>query len=266
MKLDFHKLVGTGNDFVFIKHDQVPEKTKAPPLARHLCDRKWGIGADGLVIIKTNTNTDPRFSWNFYNSDGSQAAMCGNALRCAALYFKEVYQVENFQLETFMGIVKGTYRSGNCEAQWEVKNETPFKKTLHLGTNQNIQGEFIDTGVPHFVVLDNGCLLDKSLCLLIQNAPDFAPHKTNVTLLTRDDRKGHQTKSFERGVKDFTLACGTGVIASALVLKKLFGQGEYVFQTPGGQLGVKLEGRTVTLTGSAQISFAGTMNLHQPDL
>ena len=82
-----------------------------------------------------------------------------------------------------------------------------------------------------------------------------------MTLLTRDDKRGHQTKSFERGVEDFTMACGTGVVASALVLKKLSGKKEYVLQTPGGSLKVKLKEKYATLIGPVQISFSGTLNL-----
>ncbi len=260
MKLDFHKLVGTGNDFIFIKHSQNLEKTKGSQLAKQLCDRKWGIGADGLAIFKVNKESRHYFSWNFYNSDGSCAKMCGNAARCAALYFKETCQLDSFQLETSMGVVKGKYKPENCEVQWKLKSETLLEKTIRLESGQNIQGEFIDTGVPHFVVLSNEYPLNKPQCFFIHKSSAFAPEKTNVTLLTRDDKKGHQTKSFERGVEDFTLACGTGVIASALVLKKLSGKKEYVLQTPGGRLKVKLRGKNVTLIGPVKISFSGTLN------
>ena len=261
MKLNFYKLVGTGNDFIFIKQSRSLEKIKYSQLAKQLCDRKWGIGADGLAIFKTNEKINHFFSWDFYNSNGSSAKMCGNAARCAALYFKEVYNLNSFQLETSMGVVKGRYGSENCEVQWTLKNQTPLKKTICLESGWNIQGEFIDTGVPHFVVLNNEYSLNKTQCLFIQNASDFAPHKTNVTLLTKDNKKGYQTKSFERGIEDFTLACGTGVIASALVLKKLSEKKEYILQTPGGRLKVKLKEKTVILTGPVQISFSGTLNL-----
>ena len=143
MKLDFYKLVGTGNDFIFIKHSKNLEKIKGSQLAKQLCDRKQGIGADGLAIFKANKENRHHFSWNFYNSDGSCAEMCGNAARCAALYFREIYRLDFFQLETSMGIVKGKYRSENCEVQWKLKNETPLEKTIRLESGQDIQGNLL---------------------------------------------------------------------------------------------------------------------------
>ena len=99
MKTDFHKLVGAGNDFIFIEHTKIPERIKKPPLVKHLCDRKWGVGADGVAFLKKKGETGHSFSWDFYNNDGSQAEMCGNAALCSVLYLKELRQVESFNLK-----------------------------------------------------------------------------------------------------------------------------------------------------------------------
>ena len=295
MKLDFHKLVATGNDFIFFEQNQVFPKENKSLWIQNLCDRKEGIGADGLVIIKPKSRKNRCFSWEFYNNDGSVAEMCGNAARCAAVYLKEIHQVENFELETSMGAITGKYTGPqDCEVCLPLKQEEPIEKTLFLKQTQTlapwkVKGHFIKVGVPHFVIPDDDHRLDASHCLSIQNAPDFLPHKINVTLLGKNPDGSHRMKSFERGVRDFTLACGTGAIASALVLRKLLfqaqplqkdstentdsqtdkdssyppRQSDFSLQTPGGLLKVTLKEEKAILKGSARICFSGTIRLQE---
>ena len=297
MGLNFHKLVGAGNDFIFIEQNRTTENiTNKTQLIKDLCDRKWGVGADGVVFLKKKESDENFFSWEFYNKDGQTAEMCGNAARCAVLYFKEFYNLSDCRIETSIGIVKGKYREGKLQVSWDLKNKNSLKKTVFLkqlpsqrlkekeppslsensnkktkevppfplsqrargkSFGKNIEGEFVDTGVPHFVILVQGDFPDKEQCLLIQNSEEFLPHKTNVTLLKKDDDRGYQTKTFERGVEDFTLSCGTGVIACAIVLKKLSGGNNFILKTPGGVLEASVEEQTVGLSGPGQISFSG---------
>ena len=291
MKLDFHKLVATGNDFIFFEQNQAFPKENRSLWIQNLCDRKEGVGADGLVIMKPKPSQDRCFSWEFYNNDGSVAEMCGNAARCAAVYLKQIHQVENFELETSMGAITGKYKGPqDCEICLPLKKEQPIGKTIFLKqalAPQKVQGHFIKVGVPHFVIPDDDHKLDASHCLSIQNAPDFAPHKINVTLLGKNPDGSYHMKSFERGVQDFTLACGTGAIASALVLRKLLFEDQplqehftentesktdkdlsyplpknnFSLQTPGGLLKVSLKEKTAILKGSARICFSGTIQL-----
>ena len=259
MKLGFHKLVGSGNDFIFIEQNRALKNiTNKTQLIKDLCDRKWGIGADGVVFLKKKESDKNLFSWNFYNKDGQSAEMCGNAARCAVLYFKELYNLSDCRIETSIGEVRGKYQKGKLQVSWKLKNNHSLKKIIfEKSSEKNIEGEFVNTGVPHFVIPVQGDFPDKNQCLLIQRAEEFNPHKTNVTLLKKDGDERHQTKTFERGIEDFTLSCGTGVIACAIVLKKLSGKNNFVLKTPGGVLEAFIEGQTVGFSGPGQISFSG---------
>lgn len=257
MTLQFQKLVGAGNDFIFLSSTQVTDKNSYPTLARTLCDRHWGIGADGLVVI--TAAKDGEFSWDFFNDDGSAAEMCGNAARCAFLYFKNNFGVTAGTLQTSAGLVTGSLHGAQgseiVDVSWNLASTELQTKTVALASGQKISGFFINTGVPHFVVSEP---LDEVQCLAVQDHLDFAPRKTNVTLLTP---KGHGffTQSFERGVKNFTLACGTGVIAAALLRYKKTGMSQQKLETAGGFLEVKIEKNTVHLIGSARQVFSGSI-------
>lgn len=256
MNFPFQKIVGAGNDFIFVNADLFENETQRPLVAKTLCDRKWGIGADGFVFMKTLNRDNNHFRWDFYNNDGSFAEMCGNAARCAVLYCFENFGCTNCTIESHIGPLQGTYDSEKIHISWEIDQPTLKEKVISLENGKQVKGQFINTGVPHFVVQQNSLALNGRDCLLIQEHSEFQPSQTNVTLL-KEEGGQFFTKSFERGVRDFTLACGTGVIASAFVLKNLSPKDIYPLSAPGGEMAVKFNGSHVTLIGPATITFTG---------
>ncbi len=262
MKLPFHKMVGAGNDFVFVREEHIPETADPAKLTAFLCGRQEGIGADGLAVFGVVDLEQRRFRWDFYNSDGSSAEMCGNAARCAVVYLAEVFDITDCTVETQAGPVSGKIIDGGASVSWELRSNQMKSCTVDLENFKSFQGYFMDTGVPHFVIFNTSVEATEQDCLEIQKHPQFGAAQTNVTFLETVDGK-NQTKTFERGVRTFTLACGTGVIASALVLENEEPQDLYQLVAPGGKLQVIIKQKSVTLIGPARSTFAGTFILKE---
>lgn len=260
MSYNFDKLNGAGNDFIFIKHEDYRHDWDFSKLAIKLCDRHFGIGADGLVIVHNNPQNSPQFHWEFYNSDGSQAEMCGNAARCMIRYLSLQFGRSHSEFKTKIGTVSGAViDSQTTSVQWSLVERKPQKKTV-LTTYGPIEGFMVNTGVPHFVLLNPTHILSSNLYKEIQDHKDFEPTGTNVTdLITNGSH--YNTRTFERGVADFTLACGTGVIAAACVLEQHNTQSEYKINAPGGSLHVCFLQNQVTLTGPALWVFSGQISI-----
>lgn len=258
MSFVFEKLVGAGNDFVFILEKDLPTNTERPTMVAKACQRNFGIGADGVAIIKEVDLSSHHFQWDFYNSDGSSAEMCGNAARCAVRFIANHYNISDCLIETAAGAVCGKIDDDKIEVSWELHSDKMVEVNVDLENFKTFQGFYINTGVPHFVIANSTREVTPEDCLEIQRHPRFGQSQTNVTLLETSDQGVNLTKTFERGVKGFTLACGTGVIASAFVLQKEHRQDEYFLQAPGGDLSVQLNGAKVTLRGPADLVFTGT--------
>ncbi|MEM7645301.1 MAG: diaminopimelate epimerase [Pseudomonadota bacterium] len=259
MKLAFHKYVGAGNDFLFLSDDPNLSNTQKKQIAIELCDRHWGVGADGIAFFKKLSSSENRFEWDFWNSDGSHAEMCGNAARCSMVYFKKLYDADRSELLTKAGLVSGGPSDEPLTAfvQWDLSETSLEGKDVELRGGLSISGFFIDTGVPHFVVPGRGDQLSHSQLLEIQEHDEFRPRQTNVTLLDTIDGK-HHSKSFERGVQDITLACGTGLVASACVLQAQTGERSFDLRAPGGDLCVSLlDNNRIELKGPAVPVFQG---------
>ncbi len=265
MTLPFEKLVGAGNDFVFALHKNIPKDLDRSTFAKQICNRNTGIGADGLVIIHELETERFAFVWDFYNSDGSKAEMCGNAARCTVLFIHEHYQTDQCEFETMAGLVKGHYTPGHIEVSWKLTSDKMAEVDLDLENFKSFKGYYINTGVPHFVIHNQLNEISLKDCAEIQAHPKFGKEQTNVTLLDSLEDGVNSTKTFERGVKDFTLACGTGVIASAFVLQSQKKEDIYHLEAPGGSLSVKIDGTKVTLIGPAQRVFKGEYDLRKDD-
>ncbi len=255
--IPFEKLVGAGNDFVFMLHPDVPENKDLSQLAVKLCDRNSGIGADGLVIIHDDESKPECFVWDFYNSDGSKAEMCGNAARCAVRFIKDHFGLDKCEFKTLAGPVKGRFLDNSVQVSWTIPSDKMAEVSIDLENFKTFSGYYINTGVPHFVLLNQLGEVTNKDCAEIQTHPKFGESQTNVTLLDSSEEGVHSTKTFERGVKNFTLACGTGVIASAFVLQSQNQEDIYSLKAPGGELSVKLNGPHVTLIGPAELIFKG---------
>jgi len=220
-KIKFAKLVGAGNDFVLIDNrvDKITSPAQLRKLACEMCDRKFGVGADGLLVLENSKSADLKM--RIFNADGSQAQMCGNGVRCFAFYFSSAElkkKKSSLVLETLAGKVKAHVNGDN------IRINLTQPKDLKLGISLKVRGRiikvnFIDTGVPHAVIFVEGLeQIDvKNLGREIRYHNYFAPAGTNVNFVEVINFDTIKVRTYERGVEDETLACGTGVAAAALI-------------------------------------------------
>lgn len=213
----FVKMSGTGNDFIIIDHRKpliAPEAMA--DFAAKVCRRKFSAGADGLILIEDSSEAD--FQWRFFNADGSVAEMCGNGARCAARFaFLQGIAPAHMRFATLAGIIE----AGVAEKDVAVKMTDP----VNLKMDQRITAEgqeytvhSIDTGVPHAVLfVDDIDRTDvRTLGSLIRHHKAFMPAGTNVNFAQRQG-DAIKVRTYERGVEDETLACGTGAAACAII-------------------------------------------------
>lgn len=266
--MKFTKMHGAGNDFVVINTLTEPvEHDKIPILAKTLCSRRTGIGADGLMLVAP-AQGDADYRLLFYNSDGSLGEMCGNGARCIARYgFDHGLAGETQRIETTAGLVIGRRIS---DTLYRIRLNNPSIADLHRTAcgYDCAYVELGDPGIPHAVLLldDWDRLPAEELRVLgakLRSSPAF-PKGANVSfvMLTAENRV--KAVTYERGVEDFTLACGTGCgsIAAVLTLMGLVSGGEVSVSMPGGELFVSLEcteGRVhdIFLTGPTCTVFEG---------
>ena len=268
-KIKFTKMSGTLNDFIIIDNrSKVLDADHLSDWVKKICTRKYSIGADGLILIEKSDKAD--FKWRFFNCDGSEAEMCGNGSRCAARFsYLEGITGPNLTFETLAGIIKAQV-NGNL-----VKVQMTDPSHMKLDSNLTIEGSTVDfskinTGVPHVVIkVEN--LEDFTLQTLLNLGRTIRMHKyfepkgTNVNFIEVVDDAHVKVKTYERGVEDITYACGTGVVASALIAHaKKLAQSPIEIETPGGKLMVYFEfdGRTYTnvfLEGDARVVYRGEM-------
>jgi diaminopimelate epimerase len=215
--IEFYKMSGSGNDFIIIDNRDLSLKVGSlPDFTRAVCRRKISVGADGVVIIEPSNTAD--FKWQFFNSDGSVAEMCGNAARCVArLAFLQGIVGEKLSFETIAGIVNAEV----CENVPKVKLTDP--SLVNLGKKIVIGGlefvlDIIDTGVPHAVTFaDNLESVDVfEWGKKIRHHESFQPKGTNANFAAVLDRHKLKVRTYERGVENETLACGTGAVAAVL--------------------------------------------------
>lgn len=249
------KLCATGNDFLLIdlmkNPDQLPLPSQKDIAA--LCHRNDGFGADGFIILKPNPQF--AFEWDFYNSDGSQAEMCGNAARAVAQYFAHTQGQTQFEFKTLIGAIKAHVENPE-RFKGQVSVTLPLWKDLKTH-NSPYQFMFINTGVPHAVIETEEISDLESLklkALKIKALPEFLEKGVNVTFRT-PLLKSHriQVVTFERGVENFTLSCGTGAIAAAVSAAAGATDFQMEVRVPGGELSVKADKLRVTLTGEGRI-------------
>ncbi|MGB9697867.1 MAG: diaminopimelate epimerase [Thermodesulfobacteriota bacterium] len=217
-RIRFCKMHGCGNDFIIIDNRQkILDGDQIRDLVIKVCRRKISVGADGLILIEPSARA--HFRWRFFNADGSEAEMCGNAGRCAAR-FAVISGIAPASLtfETKAGIIAAEVMGRRVKLQMtkpfglELDIEVPVDGEKHLL-------DFLNTGVPHAVkfVSSAASIPVKDLGRKIRFHPRFQPAGTNVNFVQPLDGHQLQVRTYERGVEDETLACGTGAIASALI-------------------------------------------------
>ncbi len=217
--ITFYKLSGSGNDFIIIDNrKKYITLSDIPGFVSDICKRKMSIGADGLILIEHSQIAD--FKWYFYNSDGSIAEMCGNGARCAARFaYLNKIAGQNLSFETIVGIVKAEVSDDMVKIK--MTDPVDFMPDYRLKISSGyIQTGRINTGVPHAVIdtdnIDNVDII--KLGREIRFHDSFAPAGTNVNFVSMQDNKNIAIRTYERGVEDETLACGTGAVASAIIM------------------------------------------------
>ena len=258
--IKFVKFVASGNDFVVLEFSS-SRVLELRRLVRKICDRKYGVGADGLLILKKSKVADIKM--RIFNADGSEAQMCGNGARCAALYAGK----RRVTIETKAGIIESEVNADNVK----VKLTEPKDMKLHMPikvNNRTLHVNFINTGVPHAIIFVEG--IDKiGVSILgrqIRYHKAFAPKGTNVDFVEVLNKNSIKIRTYERGVEDETLACGTGAVASALIASCKLGIancGKINVHTQGGEIlkvyfeKIKNKFRNVRLEGKARIVCKG---------
>jgi len=269
MVLEFTKMNGAGNDFVVID-----ARSKKVALTRQdivrLCDRHRGVGADGVLILVPSASGKADCAWEFYNSDGSTGEMCGNGARCFARFVRERTGLDrDLTFETEAGIIRAAFLEDRVSVNLTPPQDLRLSQQVPLSTgNETIHS--LNTGVPHAVLFvpDADKAMVAQLGPEIRRHPHFAPRGTNVNFVQLLGPNSIRVRTFERGVEGETLACGTGVTASALISSKVhkFSSPVKVQVQGGDQLEVSFEGTNgnfanVHLTGPAEFVFNGKINL-----
>src|SRR3972149_7873971 len=224
--IPFYKMSGSGNDFILIDNRRKVLKGQDPGrLAKAVCQHRLSVGGDGLILLEPPKVKSNHFRWRLFNADGSEAEMSGNGGRCAArLAYLLGIAPKRMVFETKAGLVRAEIFEKRKGQSANVKIEMPHPKGLRLSVKipvdgQTYVGHFLNTGVPHVVYLIEP--LDTvdviGLGCKIRYHELFAPAGTNVNFVAIQNPKTALMRTYERGVEDETLACGTGAVATALV-------------------------------------------------
>ncbi len=266
--LRFTKMNGAGNDFVLLDNRD-GELHLAPQQIVRICDRHRGVGADGVLVLENAAN-GADFRMRYYNADGGEAEMCGNGARCFARFAQRTTGLRNeLSFETPAGVI-GAKLDGDL-VSLQMSDPTDLRLGVEISTDaENLDGHFINTGVPHVVVpVTNIESVDvRKTGSAIRHHKLFSPKGANANFLEKRSRRRIAIRTYERGVEDETLACGTGVVASALIFATTeIVDGPIGVLVRGGSeltVGFKKNGdqfTNVTLTGPAEFVFEGTIEV-----
>jgi diaminopimelate epimerase len=218
----FFKMHGGGNDFVLIDHRErfIPAPDQ-PRWARRLCACKTGVGADGLILLEYSDKAD--LGWRFYNADGSEAEMCGNGARCAARFaVLNGLTQSSLTLETLAGVIHADVQDRVARVLMTGVGDIHLHLDIPL-KDITLHGHFMKVGVPHVAIpvenLDDAFV--KEWGRAVRFHPLFQPAGANCNFIKVEGPHAIKVRTYERGVEDETLACGTGAVASALIAAHL---------------------------------------------
>jgi len=265
--IPFFKMSGSGNDFIIIDNREavVPE-AQLSRLVVGACRRKMSVGADGLILIESSESLD--FKWRFFNADGSLPDMCGNGARCAARFaFIHKIAGRRMAFETLAGTIEATVGEDTVKICMTAPRDLETGIILDIEGTPTVIGS-VNTGVPHVMtVVDDIETVDiLKTGRLIRHHTNFAPDGTNANFVAVEKNGTIFIRTYERGVEDETLACGTGNVAAALILARERGLTSPVSLTTrsGGQLTVHFKVqdgryRDVFLEGDARVIYRGEL-------
>ncbi len=257
MRVSFTKYQGTGNDFIMLNNMSRDYSDLSIEQVSFLCYRKLGIGADGLIIVSESNIAD--FHIDYYNSDGSQS-FCGNGARCSIAFAKEIGIINS---ETRFDAIDGIHSAS-------IIGDIVRLEMLSVDKIESIGEDFfVETGSPHYVHLKR----DDSSDIItygrrIRHSERYEKEGVNVNYLNKISNNSIEVETYERGVENETLSCGTGVTACALVQMKIHSEIDKVnVQTKGGNLTVEAERnqsggfKNIWLSGPTKRVFDGSINV-----
>lgn len=260
MIIHFSKYQGTGNDFVILDNRNNRYDALTPQHIKFLCGRRFGIGADGLMLLNLKEGYD--FDMKYYNSDGNESSMCGNGGRCLVMFANHC------------GIRKSIYRFSAIDGDHEAEIDDNIIVSLKMKDVDKIEDfhgdAILDTGSPHYVKILNDVMdlnvFEKGREIRYSN--HFSKNGINVNFVEQKDDDEITVRTYERGVEDETLSCGTGVTASALVCyHNETGFNNVEVTTKGGKLTVEYDRiskgsyHNIWLSGPAQKVFEGIITV-----
>jgi len=266
--LRFTKMSGAGNDFVLIDNRAGNVHLNRSQIAS-LCDRHRGIGADGILLLEKASNR-AHFRMRYFNADGGEAEMCGNGARCFARFANKVAEAEGtVSFETPAGVISAQLNGDLVTLQ--MTEPTDLRLNIQLPVaDENKAIHFINSGVPHVVIpvsrIDDVDVRREGSAIRYHEM--FSPKGANINFIEKRGPTKIAVRTYERGVEDETLACGTGVVASALIFAVTENGSRpiSVIARGGDELQVSFDRidnqfRNVTLTGPADFVFEGTIEI-----
>jgi diaminopimelate epimerase len=253
-KIEFEKYHGTGNDFVMIDDRRKQFAVDAHEIIARICHRRFGVGADGLILIRNHSDAD--FEMIYFNSDGHLTTLCGNGSRCAVQFASTLGMIGNScTFMTTVGQLHGSLEKGLVS----VKMQDAVPPEEHRGHF------FVNTGSPHHI-----CFVDDVQSHDVQregrnirNSAAYGTAGCNVNFVQKTGRSELFVRTYERGVEDETLSCGTGVVAAALAGASMGLKSPVHIKTRGGKLRVNFDDgkngafTNIILTGPAEFIFRG---------
>lgn len=267
-ELSFTKMEGTGNDFFLIDNHGGEFTHDWRALALKYCHRRFGIGADGLIVLEPSTQTD--FTMRIFNADGSEAEMCGNGARCAAAFaVDQNIAPKEMRFSTLAGIITAKVAPDTVAIRVTEPQSLNTDIAIEIDS-QSFSVASVNTGVPHTALFvdDIGSVPVESLGRAIRRHAAFAPAGTNANFIQVLDGGHIKVRTYERGVEAETLACGTGATASAIISHALgrVRQTPVHVDMPGGELMIDFSVAQggysdVWLIGAVTSVFTGTLRL-----
>ena len=265
--IPFTKMSGSGNDFVIIDNrEPVLDPETKRDFVKKVCQLKNSVGADGVIFVENSDKA--AYKWDFYNSDGSSAEMCGNGGRCVARYaFEKGIAPQTHSFETVAGIIEAEVNGPVVKVK--LTHPENLQNDLEVAFDgQQYQVDSLNTGVPHAIVFSEDVDSEdiNAIGSGIRYHSVFAPAGTNVDLVEKKNGNALKVRTYERGVEGETLACGTGVVASAIIASHKFKiESPVDVETRGGEiLKVHIEPTNgslpvVYLEGLTRITFEGQL-------
>lgn len=269
--IPFTKMHGCGNDFIVIDNRaNIMDKISFTEFVVKSCKRRFGVGADGLILLENSSIAD--FKMRYFNADGSEGEMCGNGARCICIFASQLGVVEKqMTFETMNGVYEASIKDSRVKIKFPSIKRSEV--ALNRGFSFNNQMEtfhYAYVGVPHTVWLNEsfkrmGCPSFHEWGSMIRNRSDLFPEGTNVNVIEVLDRHHIKMRTFERGVEEETLACGSGATASAIVAQLLsLIEPPVIIHTHGGPLEVSFQLTDemiieIFLEGNAITVYEGTL-------